>query len=103
MLLDLALFRSAPELASLEILAGVLRATLAALTAAHPCLESDGPRCRSHAPCRLADSIHDGIDELDNAIIQYRSVVEAALESEQQLLEHKPSRAQPRALRDDRS
>lgn len=83
MLLDIALFRSAPELASLEILARVLRATLAALTAAHPCLESDDARCCGLAPCRFAQAIHNGIDELNGAIIEYRAVVEAALESEQ--------------------
>ena len=84
MLLDIALFRSAPELASLEILARVLRATLAALTAAHPCLvESHNARCCGLAPCRFAQTIHNGIDELNDAIIEYRAVVEAALECEQ--------------------
>lgn len=83
MLLDSALVRSAPEMASLEILALVLRASLVALTAAHPCLESDGPRCSALAPCRLAEAIHDGIDELDNAILRYRAVVEADLDREQ--------------------
>ena len=82
MLLDPALVRSAPEMASLEILALVLRATLVALTAAHPCLESDGSQCGALAPCRLAEAIHDGIHELDNAIIHYRAVVEDELDSE---------------------
>jgi hypothetical protein len=83
MLLDPALVRSAPEMASLEILALVLQASLVALTAAHPCLESDGPPYGALAPCRLAEAIHNGIDELDNAIIHYRNVAEHELDSEQ--------------------
>lgn len=82
MLLDLALVRSAPELASLEILASVLEAALVALAAAHPCLVS-GPVCRcSLAPCHLAAAIRDRIDELDNAIINYRADVEESLSAE---------------------
>ncbi len=82
MLLDLALVRSAPELASLEILARVLEAALVALAAAHPCLESDRACGGSLAPCYLAAAIHDRIDELDNAIIHYRATVEESLSDE---------------------
>jgi hypothetical protein len=83
MLLDIALFRRAPELASLEILAGVLYASTAALTAVHPCLEYSGAHCRGLAPCRFAWEIHNSIGELENAILKYRGVAEAALEDEQ--------------------
>ncbi len=82
MLLGLALVRSAPELASLEILARVLEAALVALAAAHPCIASGRP-CRSAlAPCHLAVTIHDRIDELDNAILNYRADVEESLSAE---------------------
>lgn len=83
MLLDPALVRSAPELATLETLALVLQTALVTLTAAHPCLERDGPPCGALAPCHLARAIHDGIDELDNAINYYRAVVEDVLNDEQ--------------------
>ena len=82
-LIDPALVRSAPELGSLEILTGVLEVTLVALTAAHPCLESGTPCCRPLAPCCLAEATHYRIDELYNAILNYRAVVEEELESEQ--------------------
>jgi hypothetical protein len=82
MLLDPTLVRSAPELASLEILARVLEAALVALAAAHPCIESHR-RCRGClAPCHIAAAIHDRIDELDNAIIHYRVTVEETLRAE---------------------
>ena len=84
MLLDLDLVRSAPELASLEILARVLEAALVALAAAHPCIAS-GCACRgSLATCHLAAAIHDRIDELDNAILHYRADVEEALCAERE-------------------
>ena len=70
MLLDTALVRSAPEMASLEILAGVLEATLVALVAAHPCLESDGPCACALAPCRFADAIHVPRSVARNASIE---------------------------------
>ena len=76
------LVRSAPELASLETLAGVLETTLVALVAAHPCIEADFPCSASLAPCRLADVIHNRIAELDNALLDYRASVEGALEYE---------------------
>ncbi len=79
MLLDLDLVRSAPELASLEILARVLQAALVALGAAHPCLASDRDCPGRLAPCHLAAAIHFRIDELDNAIIHYRAHVEESL------------------------
>ena len=82
MLLNRALLRSAPELASLEILVGVLEATLAALGAAHPCLEAECTCATSLAPCHLAAAIHNRIDELDSAIIHYRATVEDALNDE---------------------
>lgn len=83
MLLEPALVRSAPELASLETLCLVLQASLVALTAAHPCIERDGPPCAAFAPCHLAHAIHDGIDELQNAILLYRAVVEEVIDEEQ--------------------
>lgn len=83
-LLDAPLVRSAPELASLETLVLVLRASLVALTAAHPCLESDRMRCGALAPCRLARAIHNLIDPLDDAILDYRAAVEDELHAEQQ-------------------
>jgi hypothetical protein len=83
MLLDPALVRSVPELASLETLTLVLQAALVALTAAHPCLECDGPPCGAFAACHLAYAIHDRIDELDNAILNYRAAAEDVLDEEQ--------------------
>ena len=83
MLLDPALVRSVPELASLETLSLVLQTALVALTAAHPCLECDGPPCDAFAPCHLAHAIHDRIDELDNAILNYRAAAEDVLDEEQ--------------------
>ena len=82
MLLDPALVRSAPELACLEILTGVLEATLIAIVATHPCIESQTPCACPLAPCCCADTIHNRIHELDNAILGYRAVVEAALEAD---------------------
>lgn len=81
-LVDLALLRSAPELASLEILSHVLEVTLVAIRAAHPCLDSGRVCHGSLAPCHLAAKLHDCIDELDNAIINYRADVEHSLCSE---------------------
>jgi len=88
MLLDAAaLFQTAPELASLETLALVLRSTLAALTAAHTCLASGHHRCAALAPCHLAHAIHDGIEQLDHAILHYRALAQDAIEDE---LRHEP-------------
>ena len=79
MLLHPTLLRSAPEMASLEILAAVLQATRAALATSHPCLEADPPCSAPLAPCRLADSLCYQIDVLDNAILNYQALVLAAI------------------------
>ena len=76
------LVRSAPELASIDILAGVLEATIVALIASHPCLEIECRCVRPLAPCTLAVAILEHIYQLDNAIIHYRAVVEVELEAE---------------------
>lgn len=82
MLLNPAIVQSAPEITCLEILVRVLDATLVALVACHPCLETDDPCTCPLAPCTCADALYNVLHELENAIIDYRAHVEDALDAE---------------------
>jgi hypothetical protein len=84
--LDPSFVASAPEIAVLEMLGDVCETAIISLIAAHPCLEGDHSQqsCSRDArsPCCLANSIIDLLADLDDAMIDYRDVVEAELDAE---------------------
>lgn len=83
MRIDISIVQSAPELATLEILARVLDGAITVLVSSHPCLESDIPCHYPFAPCHRADNIYNCIHELGNAILAYRAAIAAAIANEE--------------------
>jgi hypothetical protein len=76
-----------PQLAILELLGAMIETGIVALLAAHPLLDRHHPArwCQPDAPsaCCFAAAVVDLLYQLDDALIQYRDLLDAELHAAQ--------------------